>query len=59
MRPVVYQNVKELSYRELLEAISNIKKVMNNSTDPEIVDYPSDYYQLLVEELDNRQKEIT
>lgn len=59
MRPVVYQNVKELSYRELLEAISNIKNVMNNSTDPAIVDYPSDYYQLLVEELDNRQKEST
>lgn len=59
MRPVVYQNVKELSYRELLESISNIKNVMNNSTDPTIVEYSSDYYQLLVEELDNRQKEIT
>lgn len=59
MRPIVYQNVKELSYRELLESISNIKNVMNNSTDPTIVEYSSDYYQLLVEELDNRQKEIT
>lgn len=59
MRPIVYQNVKELSYRELLESISNIKNVMNNSTDPTIVEYSSDYYQLLVEELDNRQKEST
>jgi hypothetical protein len=59
MRPIVYQNVKELSYRELLESISNIKNVMNNSTDPTIVEYSSDYYQLLVKELDNRQKEST
>lgn len=59
MRPIVYQNVKELSYRELLESISNIKNVMNNSTDPTIVEYSSDYYQLLVAELDNRQKEST
>ena len=59
MRPIVYQNVKELSYRELLESISNIKNVMNSSTDPTIVEYSSDYYQLLVAELDNRQKEST
>lgn len=58
MRPIVYQNVKELSYRELLEAISNIKNVMNNTDDKNIKEYTSDYYKLLVEELDNRQKEV-
>lgn len=58
MRPIVYQNVTELSYGELLEAISNIKNVMNNTADKDIKEYTSDYYKLLVEELDKRQKEI-
>ena len=50
MKPIVYQNVEGLSYGELLIAISNIKNVIR--------EYTSDYYKLLVAELDKRQKEI-
>ena len=58
MKPIVYQNVEGLSYGELLTAISNIKNVMNNTEDKDIREYTSDYYKLLVAELDKRQKEI-
>lgn len=59
MRPIVYKNVKELTYGELLRAISNIKENMNNVSDTTLSDYDSEYYKMLVEELDNRQKEST
>ena len=57
MRAKIYKNVKELSYGELLKAISNIKANMNNASDTTLPDYDSEYYKLLVEELDRRQKE--
>lgn len=58
MRAKIYKNVKELSYGELLRAISNIKENMNSTSDTTLSDYDSEYYKMLVEELDNRQKEI-
>ncbi len=58
MRAKIYKNVKELSYGELLKAISNIKENMNSISDTTLSDYDSEYYKMLVEELDNRQKEI-
>lgn len=57
MRATIYKNVKELSYGELLRAISNIKENMNSTSDTTLSDYDSEYYKMLVEELDNRQKE--
>lgn len=59
MRATIYKNVKELSYGELLRAISNIKENMNSTSDTALSDYDSEYYKMLVEELDNRQKEST
>ena len=57
MRAEIYKNVKELSYGELLRAISNIKQNMANASDEDLSDYDSSYYKMLVEELDNKQKE--
>ena len=57
MNPIVYKNVKSLTYRELLEAISNIKNKMQEVDDEEIINRHSEYYEALVKELDNRQKE--
>lgn len=57
MNPIVYKNVKSLTYRELLEAISNIKNKMQEVNDEEIINRHSEYYEALVKELDNRQKE--
>lgn len=59
MRATIYKNVKELSYGELLRAISNIKENINSTSDTTLSDYDSEYYKMLVEELDNRQKEST
>lgn len=53
MRPEIYKNVKELSYGELLELISNIKEKIDNNK--ELAEYTSEYYELLVDELGNRQ----
>lgn len=60
MRPTIYKNVKELTYGELIEAISNIKEVMMNNTDDESIKElsSSEYYKLLVAELDSRQREV-
>lgn len=60
MRPTIYKNVKELTYSELIEAISNIKEVMMNNTDDESIKElsSSEYYKLLVAELDSRQREV-
>ena len=55
MKASVYANIKRLTYGELLRAISNIKDAVN-STDDKDINYDSDYYNALVEELDNRQK---
>lgn len=57
MRENIYKNVKEMTYRELLEAISNIKDKMNNVTDQSLIERHSDYYNMLVQELDNRQRD--
>ena len=56
MKPVVYKNLKQLTYGELLQAISNIKDAIN-STDDNSINYDSEYYNALVDELDNRQRE--
>ena len=60
MRPTIYKNVKELTYGELIEAISNIKEVMMNNTDDKSIKElsSSEYYKLLVAELDSRQREV-
>lgn len=57
MRPIVYENLKELSYGELLQAISNIKDKIQNNLDEKLPDKYNDYYTALVTELDNRTKE--
>ena len=57
MKPIVYENLKELSYGELLQAISNIKDKMQDNLDEKLPDKYNDYYTALVTELDNRTKE--
>lgn len=57
MKPEVYENVKSMTYGELLNAISNIKDKMKDVTDIEIIERDSHYYNMLVAELDNRQRE--
>lgn len=57
MKPIVYENLKELSYGELLQAISNIKDKIQNNLDEKLPDKYNDYYTALVTELDNRTKE--
>lgn len=53
MKPIVYDNIQQLTYRELIEAISNIKEKLNKNI--EIPD--NSYYLALVDELDKRTKE--
>ena len=57
MKPIVYENLKELSYGELLQAISNIKDKMQDNLDETLPDEYNNYYTALVTELDNRTKE--
>lgn len=57
MRAEIYKNVEELSYGELLKAISNIKENIASVSDTSMSNYDSEYYKTLVKELDNRQKE--
>ena len=57
MKPIVYENLKELSYGELLQAISNIKDKIQNNLDEKLPDKYNDYYTALVTELDNRTRE--
>jgi len=57
MKPIIYENLKELSYGELLQAISNIKDKMQDNLDETLPDEYNNYYTALVTELDNRTKE--
>jgi hypothetical protein len=53
MKPIVYENLKSLSYGELLSAISNIKEKMAQQT--YINDEADDtYYAALIRELESR-----
>ena len=53
MKPIVYENLKSLSYGELLSAISNIKEKMAEQT--YINDTTDDtYYSALIRELESR-----
>ncbi len=56
--PQVYENLQQLTYGELLSAINNIKnKIYNHNQPPQ--SYPEwDYYKCLIQELDNRQKDL-
>ena len=55
MTPQVYENIKQLTYGELIEAISNIKeKIYQAGIKVEHADMQ--YYIALMQELDNRQK---
>lgn len=56
MTPQVYENLKELNYSELLNAISNIKdKLYNQGVDVDKADFQ--YYIALVQEIDARQRD--
>ena len=53
MTPAVYENIKELSYSELLKAIDNIREKLYDAGD-EVQHADFMYYIALVQELDNR-----
>lgn len=54
---VVYENLKELSYGELIRAIDRLREKMYEAgTAVETADFQ--YYIELMKELDNRQKEL-
>ena len=56
MTAQVYENLKELTYSELLNAISNIKnKLYNQGVDGDKADFQ--YYIALVQEMDARQRD--
>ena len=56
MTPQVYENIKELTYSELLEAIDNMRaKIYEMGDEVDHADFM--YYIALAQELDNRQKE--
>ena len=57
MTPQVYSNIEQLTYRELLEAISNIKEKIYNQDNPPQFYAEWDYYIALMQELDKRQKD--
>ena len=57
MTPQVYSNIEQLTYRELLEAISNIKEKIYNQDNPPQFYAEWDYYIALMQELDRRQKD--
>lgn len=57
MTPVVYENLKQLSYRELLTAIDRLREKMYDAG-VEVEDADFQYYIELMKELDNRQKEV-
>jgi hypothetical protein len=51
--PQVYENIKQLSYKELIDALSNMKeKLYAAGTLPQHSDFM--YYIALTQELDNR-----
>lgn len=56
MTAQVYENLKQLNYSELLNAISNIKdKLYNQGVDVDKADFQ--YYIALVQEIDARQRD--
>ena len=56
MTAQVYENLKQLTYSELLNAISNIKdKLYNQGVDVDKADFQ--YYIALVQEMDARQRD--
>lgn len=59
IRPIIYENIEQLSYGELLTAINNIKKQLleidNKDDNKDLYNHQSNYYNLLVAELDKRQ----
>lgn len=56
MTAQVYENLKELNYSELLNAISNIKdKLYDQGIDVDKADFQ--YYIALVQEMDARQRD--
>ena len=56
MKARIYENIRRMTYRELLVAISNIKNNIKDANDPKILEN-SEYYNALVKELDSRQLE--
>lgn len=56
MTPQVYENLKELTYEELLHALDNVREHLYEIGD-EAKDIDYMYYVALVQELDNRQRE--
>ena len=56
MTAQVYENLKQLNYSELLNAISNIKdKLYNQGVNVDKADFQ--YYIALVQEMDARQRD--
>lgn len=56
MTAQVYENIEQLTYSELLNAISNIKnKLYNQGVDVDKADFQ--YYIALVQEMDARQRD--
>lgn len=57
MTPQVYENIEQLTYGELIEAISNIKEKIYNQDNPPQFYAEYTYYTALMQELDKRQKD--
>lgn len=57
MTPQVYENIEQLTYGELIEAISNIKEKIYNQDNPPQFYGEYTYYTALMQELDKRQKD--
>ncbi len=56
MTPIVYENIEQLTYSELLNAISNIKKrLYEQGINIDKADFQ--YYIALAKEIDKRQKD--
>ena len=58
INPQTYKNVTELSYGELLSALSRLKSNMSNIDMDNPKNPDNNYYKALVTELDKRQKDI-
>lgn len=56
MTSQVYENLEQLTYRELLEAISNIKEKIYSQHKPAFYCQDWNYYIALMKELDKRQE---
>lgn len=55
MRAPIIENIEQLSYPDLLNAIENIKNKLKDTTpDDEMYDKMNGYYAKLVEEFDKR-----